>query len=622
MTVPGVTFGLSYDFETEERTGPNEDRKDSTHNYDEHLSVSTSGWVYHPALIEFNLQLKPKWNQNIDELSTGDKRKSRGFSLGVNSSATILSKKPYAFNIFTGHSTSTVSSSFAQRSRREGYSYGASMRLDKLVFPGQIRYTHTETEQTGAVDTDRERDRYELNARFNRFVGQSRFKASYSEDKNTHRGRTIVRSRTGVLFNNEYALKENGVTGALRSRFRFRDVGGGTVGITSYSLSENLSLNHGNNVSTNYLMSYNVSDRDDSKSDTGNISFKLRHKLYENLGTTLSAITRRSRSDELDVNEYTGGVGIGYDRRIPWGNVNVSMGQRYTLNEVDKKDDFAQVTGERVVLTTGEVSMLKERFIDAGFIDVFDELRLNPKYEQGIDYIIIQENDEVFLECVTPSRLNDDLDCSNGAPVVVDYRFSSPGVDSAYYSRNYGLKLTLGPYFSTYYRFGRSTRRFVSDIAPREPSRSQTRTIGADINLKRSTTSITYTKRDLSSPFEEWKIKERITARPTQKIFLSLNGNYSAIKWETGGESYYEYISGTMQFFITRRSRLTIQGFGEQVSGDFDDRLNFGFSALYEMRLRRLRGTVGYQYRDEKDNENFERTKNHSFFVGVETMRF
>jgi hypothetical protein len=623
MTVPSLTFGLSYDFDNEERTGPNIDREDTAHDFTERLQLITSGWVYHPALFDFDLKIRPRWNQSIEKFSSGDKNKSRSFSLGFDTIATILKRKPYSFSLFANRGISTTSSNFIEKSKSEGISYGAYMSLKRLWLPGKIRYVHSDSTQTGRFNVDKENDKLNFDAVYDKYAGKSKLRALISDTRTTIEGRrTDIKQKT-VEFSNSYRLKENGKAGVLGTRFSFNNTEGTFTQLTRYNISESLNLNHGGNVSTNYLLRYNSNESATSRSENGNLRFTLSHMLYENLKTTVRANTRISESSGTEKIEYGGGVSFGYNRRIPWGKLNISVGQNYRKNETNRKDDNVEVSGEEVVLTTGEITLLKKSFINVGSIRVMNPVSMAP-YENGTDYTLTAENDRVMIRCELGGQIHFDFNCDDGASVVVDYTYKSRGVDFANYSRNYGLSLNLWSFLRMYYRFSRNTRRYTSSFVSREPVNSETRSIGAEIRLKNSSTNLTYKIKDPSGfPTEELGVREKVTFRPYRNIYLGLNGFFNQIRFmNTDRKEFFKGIAGNMQVFVSRRSRLNISGFGNQVEGDFVDNLRYGFSAEYEMRFRRLRGSMTYAFSEEDDKINFQRIKNHSFSVNVKTVRF
>jgi hypothetical protein len=624
MTVPKMTFGLTYDFENEERTGPNFDREDSTHSYTEQLMLSTRGWVYHPELVSFTLQLRPRWSQSIEKFSTGDKDKSRSFSFGINSNVAILKSKPYSFTLFANTGNSTVSGSFAGRSRSETSSYGANMNLTKLWLPGSIRYLSSESKQTGRFDINRENEIIDFNVKYDKYAGVSILNALYRDVRTTFEGRRTDNLTKNVRFSNNYNLKSNGITGGLRSGLTFDDAEGSSFKLTRYDISENLNLHHRGNLSTNYIFNYNFTEREASKSQNGRLGFTLRHKLYENLNTTVRAGTRRSESSGTENLDYEGGVRFGYSRRIPWGKLGISVGQNYRQSEVSKKDEFVEVSDESVLLTTGEITLLKKSFIDVGTIRVMDPSRITEYPDDGTHYTLVEENDRVLIRCVTGGLIDTDFDCSDGASVVVDYTYRSQGVDYAFYSRSYGLSLNLWSFLKMYYRFSRSTRRSVSSFVSIEPVRNEARTIGAEISLKNTKTSFKYSIKDPSGvPTEGIVVKEGVTFRPSRNIFLSLSGSFSQTRFMTEDrKDFFKGMRGNMQMIISRRSRLTISGFGDQGTGDSIDNLRYGFSVDYRIRFRRLRAGMTYSFSDYRDDINFQSIKNHSFTVNVKTVSF
>ncbi|MEK7307540.1 MAG: hypothetical protein AAB089_00530, partial [Nitrospirota bacterium] len=146
---PKLGLGFSYEFEEDERTGPDIKRDDTTQTLSERLDIETEGWVYHPALMIYTLRLSPQWEQLSHQYDETDKKTSKTFLQGYFTEFTFLQYKPYTFRIFANRQLSTLTSSLAERSKTESDTYGAVLMLKYKILPTTIDYNHEESSQEG-----------------------------------------------------------------------------------------------------------------------------------------------------------------------------------------------------------------------------------------------------------------------------------------------------------------------------------------------------------------------------------------------------------------------------------------------------------------------------------------
>ena len=135
---PKLGFELGYEFDKDKRTGFR-DRDDTTSTYSERVDISTDGWFYHPALLEYELTLSPEWEQIIED-NDGEKDKTRTFLQGYDAEFIFLQYKPYTITLFGNRNQSTISSNFAEKTKVDSDSYGARLNLRSGVRRGSGRF--------------------------------------------------------------------------------------------------------------------------------------------------------------------------------------------------------------------------------------------------------------------------------------------------------------------------------------------------------------------------------------------------------------------------------------------------------------------------------------------------
>ena len=68
---PQLAIDLFYRSESETRTGPYITEANHTQAIGERLSFKTAGWLYHPALATYTLNLAPEWQQTTEKPDLG-----------------------------------------------------------------------------------------------------------------------------------------------------------------------------------------------------------------------------------------------------------------------------------------------------------------------------------------------------------------------------------------------------------------------------------------------------------------------------------------------------------------------------------------------------------------------
>jgi hypothetical protein len=587
----------------------------------EGLDIKTSGWVYHPALLEYKLRLLPEWEQMSEKIQPDLKVKTRNFLQGYFFDATILKSKPYTLRLFANRRRLTLSSNFAKRSKNDVDTYGSVLIFKYPVLPTTVNYTRTESRQTGFFDFDEDIDELRLQMRFREILGDSRLRASYKDTSTTIRGQTSgnLEQKVDLLNSHDFEKKKT-----LRTNLEYRETRGDFFDLTRYLFSEKLSWQHRKNLRTNYNLSYEKSDFETSLSEAKSLGFNLTHILYENLTSSVNATGAKNQFSGNKELEYGGRLHFNYVRKIPWGSLNINMGHDYMINEQDKIEDLIEVNAEPVTLTIGDVTLLKNKHVDIDSIEVWNESH-NFKFREDIDYRVTELGSQARITCVSGELIDNNFNCSTGAPVVVDYMFlSDPPFDFTTFSRTYGIRLNIRSVWNIYYNLYLSNERFLSGIPPEELTDDKIHSAGTELTWRWSKTGLVFSDSDtINIPKKTWDIREMVTFRPSKDVFFSFSGGYRETEFkDTGDVETFNSITANMQMLTSRKSRLIFKGFRNKVSGMAEENINSGFSAIFEMAYRILRGSMEYTFSNEKDEIAREIIRNHSLLLEVKTMRF
>ncbi|MEN8262929.1 MAG: hypothetical protein ABFR82_05655 [Nitrospirota bacterium] len=621
MERPKVNLKLSFEYEKEKRTAPNISRENNTITLFEGLDLSTKGWAYHPALLKYRLELLPKWEQIIDRVEPDDKNESKTFFEGYITDITFLQYKPYTLRLFANRSRSTIRSNLAQRSKNIVDTYGGSVILKYELLPTTFDYAHTDTTQTGLFDYDEESDRLQMQMRYFKNLGDTQLKTLYTDTNTKSRGKKTGITEQKIDLINRYDINTKG---ELRTNLRYRNTEGSFFELTRYRAAEKFKWQHKKNLSTTYNYRYEKNEFSNTHSEISGLGFNLRHLLYENLTTSVSANGNKSQFSGSKELTYGGGVNLNYMRKIPWGRLNVIVGHTYTVTEEEEKSDLIEIADEPLTLTLGQITFLLNKNVNTGSIEIRNVPR-TVTFQKDIDYRVTETDSFIRISCIPGGLLDTTLGCTAGAPVVVDYSYlRDPAHNFSTLAQNYGINLGLWSIWNIRYSYSRRTERFLSGTEPDQLINDEVHSVSTDINWRWSKTGFSYTLKDtVNLPSKEWNVNESLTFRPHKKVYINVTGNYGKTKFTNTGDTVT--VSGAasnIQLLTTKKSRLILKGFANKISGPSENVVYSGLTAVYELMYRRLRVNIRYGFINDRDRIADEEITNNYFLIEARTVRF
>jgi hypothetical protein len=613
----GLNYGLSYELENEERSTPSSEGEATTQTTTEQFTVSMNGWIYHPALAVFTLSLRPEWEQVT--VKNGTKTKSRNFYEGYDSSLTIFQYKPYTLTLLGRRERETINSNFAQQSKVTFDTYGGILNFSYPVLPTTFQYYHKETDQTGFFEFDEDGDEMRMTMRYNRHLGKSTLDVRYDEETTRLRTTTNRTRSKQIIFNNDYDIASGK---KLTSSWSYAEDDSGGRTFKRSAIRENLLWRLRQNLRTRSAMSYSKNEVvQSSSSESINLVFNATHQLYENLTTTFNTNWRKSRFSSGDDKQFGGALNFVYTRKIPVGELSLSMGQVYDILDSDRQDSAVEVFGEGISLRFGEITLLANNNVNLDSIEVWN-LSRTVLFIENIDYRVTEIDSDVRITCVAGGAIDRALNCSVGAPVIVDYSFfDDTNAKISTWTQRYGIRLSVMKFWNMSYSYGKNEEMLLSGDTTRQLSNSETHTVGTDVTWRWSKTTAWYADKDSTNiPTREWRIAENIRFSPLRRVSINVNGNYGERKFtDTGERETGSGASAGIQIQTSHRSRLTVDGFVNKIEGSGEETQFTGGGALFEMIYRRLLGTVRYVYSEEKDDLTPQTITNHNIIIQVRT---
>jgi len=522
---PKVGLGLSYEFEEERRRASGNETTETSNEFRERLPLETSGWAYHPALCKFTLGFVPEFVQTQRNNDPGGSSSDNVYVPSYALDAIFLEPKPYTLHAFANRRELKLRSAFSQPTDSTIDTYGADLRLKYYKFlPTFLKYTRTDTDQSGFYDARGRRDDFQLSSQYIAKNSTTTLNSIYSDDERTSEGETIrVKTFDGNLGNEYLIAGDQRKTLLSTLGYQWSDTESQET--TDYSIAENLFWRHTDKLFTNYIFSYRKRDAQTFDSETTAGRARLQHLLYENLTTSIASGFNLNDFTGGEENTYDGSLDFIYSRAIPWGVLNLSSGWDYRYTTREGNEASITVNDEPHVLITGEVTLLDNQNVELDSIFVTDTTGTIP-YIENVDYTV-----EPFDSFVRISRTTFGA-IANGQTVLVDYRFrSDPAYDDTVFDQAYGIQFYLWNALTLAYGYQRADQNIVSGPPPENTIDDTTHTAEIRLDLGWTDTRLTYEDRDRNSGNSErrWLGSQTFRFRPMRRLVYDVTSR--TIRW-------------------------------------------------------------------------------------------
>ena len=602
---PRLGLGLSYEFQQERREGRNVDTTVTSNEFKQRLAIETSGWAYHPALCTYTLRFDPEWSQVRRVNDPGESSTDTPFEPYYAVDAYFLEPKPYTLHGFADRREIKLRSAFTAVTDTTIDTYGGDLRLKYRVLPTFLKYTHTNTDQSGFFDSTGERDDFQLASRHVTSQSTTTLTSNYSDSEQTSGGVTSrVKTFSGDL-GNAYDITGNRRK-TLSSNLSYRWTESDFSDSSFLQLREDFFWRHTDKLYTDYLLALDTSDSNDFDRDTGTFRAKLQHLLYENLTTTAQAGALLSDSTGGRQNVYDANLDFFYQRNIPWGAVNLRADFNYRLTErAGFEEDLIQISNEEHVLTaSGE-------FLDNPNVDLSSVVVIsssNVLLNEGGDYVIDQIDSFALLRLGNNPRPG-----IVDSPVRVNYRYlSEPDFDDSVFGQTYNIQLYLWNALTLGYGYRRAKQDIISGTPPQNPIDDTGHTAEIRLNLGWTDTRFTYGDTDRSSSISttRWLASQTFRFRPQARLLADVTGFYGWTDFKDSDQTQKEYgASGRLFWTPAGWCRLSLEGFWTKISGDLQDREDINITGSLELTYRIWRGGIYYRFSDLR-NEDQKQIKN------------
>lgn len=597
---------LEYSFRENEQNTPTRHSQGTSHRYTEGLELASRGYLYHPALLVFDLSLAPKWEQQREKYEPGQDSAMRSFFLDYGFDGTLFQHRPVFLQLLARQNTATISSSLSPATTSENSLYGATLVYASRKFPTRFSYTNNAQKQEGFYSSTLSSDTMRLSSsnRTDRYY--TNLNADW--DKRRREAQGLGQASENASFRLSNSLD---VTADRRMRLssalttRWTEVQDQIS--SSLALNESLDWQHTDpkkrlQIKSNYTARYTAERRDGKLREDIPLEARvsLSHLLYENLVSSLDGNIGHHKFEDGHEEKYGGRVNFDYNRRVPVGSIFLNLGQDYQVRDRTVTADYVEVTRLAPELLTFDQfgARLANRNVD---MDSPVELFRTDGFTYDMsDYDIVPVGDFVEIRPVMGSVLSDDL--GNGERVWASYSYrNDPSARLGTLTRTFGAGLNLWSVLDLRYRLTRSEGELLAGAPPDHDLADDTmQSVSAQLTYRWSDTLLTYDdeQRAAGNSLRRWQARQKFSWRPRNNISLAVGGSYGETELlDTGssGRSYKLDASGQWQPRPNQQWRL--EAFQSTSTSNRPDRNeSSGLGLFYLMRFGVWKLEVNYRH--------------------------
>ncbi|MBW6493594.1 MAG: hypothetical protein K0B16_03365 [Burkholderiaceae bacterium] len=612
---PRLGLNLGYRSDRETRRDSLGTRATSSHELSEGFEIETGGWLYHPALATYTLELAPQWQQSGDASDGGPGIGSHSFFLGYELGLNLFPYKPYTLDLTARQQRSVLTASLASPSKSVSESLRATLRLKYRLVPTTLSLSHSKSEQTGFYDSRENRDELLLNMRHDAKTNDTQFNVSAITMERAVVGPAVHTQNVFGNLRNRWELTAD-KSMLLNSGLTYRWSRNDLQRASGVSLSESLNWKHTNRLSSTYNIIHSSESTEGVRVENSSLRAGLTHSLYENL---LSSVSASASTGSQGQSSYGGQLGFSYQRRIPGGMIYASIGSDYRVTKRSFGSTYQAVIGESHALNDAEVTLLDNRQVDLSSVRV-TSLDGSITYVEGIDYTLALIGSSLRISRSPFGAIGP------GQTVRIDYSWlADPAFDDATRSDSYGLGFYLWSAWRINYRYGQSRQEFLAGTRPDVLAQSSGHTLESDLEVKWSHTRLLYedTRSSVGTSMKRWRVEESVRFQPSDRVFLGASVYYGRTAWrDVDASESFHGLRADLQWLLSRGSRLRFEAaYGVNRGGSIDT-VDRGLSAAWEWSYAVWRMDASYRYLRQEDVLSGQGRERHSIFFTVRRSLF
>ncbi len=606
---PAVGALLRYQMNQDERTVRGTKSVDNSHTVTERIDLSSKGYIYHPALLQFRLKFSPEFMQTTQSTSdTSGNRTVSGnsFSPNYQVNATILSQKPYSLTAFSQHLEAQSWATYTGITKTASDAYGADLSLKYRLLPTTLGFSSSRSEQSGTYSGSSDWQEFHLFSNHSGESGESNLSSTYSINRQVTDNIPAEITTFNNRFSNQYKVTKDGRI-RLDSNLQFMHQDANALKTDSLFLNEQLSWQHLKNLQSQYQYSFRQINTQGTENRANTLDARLTHKLYENLTSTAGLASSLSETGNSSEKTATGLLNTVYQRKLSsWGKLNLAAGVTPRYSTRTGSSATMQVSNEGHSLSSATDSFLAQPDVDLGSIVVTNSGG-TLIYVENIDYRL-----DLVRSTVRISRLPLGA-ISDGQLVMVSYRYTrSAGYDDLLLTQSYSVGVELFNALTVSYRYTKADQTLLAGPAPDRLSNSEVHLATISLDEGWGDSGFTYEDaKDTSDlSYTRWEVSQGFKMRYGNWFQSLMRGYYGQTSYRITTDHKNSY-GGTFNLNWSPRNwcKVSLEGFLDRIDGSQQNTLNVGSRAGVEASYRLWTARIGYKYISQDDRmSDFNRT--------------
>lgn len=611
-------MNLRFESETEKRTyatsTPSSQRKRVL--LEEYLENNFKGSIYHPNLVEYDLNLENGLDQNKETVSAGLDNKIRNRRLNrYHFLSSFLRKKPYAFSLFADQSFDMNNHDFFERQYIDWSKYGGNFGYQNDFLPAHVSFSNDERiiRRASRPSQDFRDDQANLSLNHTSGVtGETRFditRDNYSRTESENSDQTGVATNYNI-FNQKYlfdnrrlelnsSLRSNALTGTSKNK--------------QLNVSERVEATHTDSLSSSYIYDFSDNSSGTTYNKNNRLNMYVRHHLYESLFSSLNLNYFTDQSTSLSQNQAGMALNEDYVKKLgTLGRLTAGTGLGYESEKRQTSQDVTVIAREPHTLTTGTLTFLELSHVDTATIVVTDSTG-TIIYIVNVDYQLTDSGSRTQIQRVPGGAI------ANGQSVLVDYHAaSSPLFSYNTVSSNYRVRLDFfEDLVGVYYRRSKNSHPSVKGEANAILESLDDTSYGVDLRYRNLT--VEWENQDYGStlsPYQRQWLKETLRFNLTSSSTYMIQSSQSNLELVQSNDiqKYYDIIN-QYTLLINQMTRLSMEGGYRRQKGGAVDINDYTLRCIFETSWGNL--SVSTEYDFEKQLNIGEGNENHFFYSKI-----
>ena len=521
---------------SDEHKSAGNDRDSDTMVLQETLTLSTQGDVYHPNLMLYNAAVGVGLTQQKIS-STQENGKTNGEILNYNLHTQILKTKKHPITFYTSRSEDLVSRQFlgSLKTEREGTGIITSWRSEE--WPMKFQYSTNSSKQDSLGETTddffiRDDERFTYSVKHD-FSEKSHLSFEFERNDVTQESHLsnieTITDRYSILHDWTFGDDDKYRLDSYYSEIKQS----GTFNYQNKRLQERLNIQHRDNFSTHYDLTFIDTDHYLSDSREVRALAGFEHQFYDSITTNFDVFTSNTDIDDEGTIKQKGGIlSIDYQKKNRFGTFLGS----YAANRTDTSQEGSSTTRSvpSEIHTVDPLSLvptviLNERNINIDTILVTDETRTT----------VYLRNDDYSISQLAGGRVQLVFDLTgtnaivNGQTIIVSYTYNTTQMrDDETFRQTLTLKQVFKNGIALYYEHSRQDEDVTSSNSSVIPDEYTANTYGVEYSKGGLYLAGEYRKEDSTLlPSESKRFESRYSWNLTNRTKAILRSSWQSIEY-------------------------------------------------------------------------------------------